>query len=244
METMKLVWLCLMFGQIGLYLILRFWIKGNNPVYRRIVKALSWAGLGVWFLFRWVPSEFLTFHPLGFLLALPTAYLLYLLSLWVVGTRMSKENLVPRISHRLRGGPWKSFVRESSLNVLSSTYEELLYRWFFQSVIYELSGSAVVAIVVTAALFFLVHVNFEIAIVQMVDILLFSIAITLYYQWSINPIPCMIIHIVRNQLIISQKYSQAFHDQQKMAKYMRLLQDRNDRTESVSQKDDSRQAIP
>lgn len=228
MEIMKIVRLGLILGQIGLYIMLRFWSKGRKPLYRRIVKALSWAGLGVWLILRWIPFEFITFHPLWFLLTLPTAYLLYILSLWVVGTRMSKENLLPIDINRLSGRIWDSFVRESSLNVLSSTYEELLYRWFLQSAIYELTESAVAAIVVTAALFFLVHVNSKIAIVQMVDILLFSIAITLYYQWSINPIYCMIIHIARNQLIISQKYIQAYNDKQKMAKYMRILQKKED----------------
>lgn len=231
--SMKIVRIGLIFGQIGIYLMQRFWCKGRKPVYRRILQVLSWAGLGVWLLLRWFPFEFLSFHPLWFLLTLPTAYLLYILSLWVVGTRMSKENLIPLPPDRLRGRLWDSFVRESSLNLLSSTYEELLYRWFLQSVIFELTGSVVAAIVVTAVLFFLVHVDSKIAIVQMADILLFSIAITLYYQWSINPIYCIIIHIARNQFIISQKYVQAYNDQQKMAKYMRILQDRKDRTGTV-----------
>ena len=146
---------------------------------------------------------------------------------------MNRENLIPLVPASLKGKLWDSYVRESSLNLLSSTYEELLYRWFLQNAIYELTGSTAISIVITSALFFLVHVDSRIAIVQMADILLFSVAITLYYQWSINPIYCIIIHIVRNQLIISQKYIQAYNEQQKIAKYMRLLQNKKNRTGPV-----------
>ncbi len=223
---MKIVIPCLLLLQIAVYLTERFWLKDKYSKYRFIAQLCSWIGLGVWAICRGTLADFISFSLPWICLILPVSYLLYLLSLWIVGTQMSSQNLWPIESFHLKGKLGRLFTLESRHNLLSSTYEELLYRWFLQNAIYELFDSAVISIALTSLLFFIVHVNKKIAIVQMADILLFSIVITIFYQWSINPIYCIIIHIARNQLIISQKYVQAYNDQHKSAKYMRILQNR------------------
>lgn len=227
---MKLLLWGLVLGQAGLYLIQRFVVQKYSRekwIYRIILTILVWQGLGVWFIYRGFLTDFLSFNIIWFIACLVAPCLLYVLSLLIVGTQMSKENLFPVDSFRLKGKLKTAFVRESLFNIYSSTYEELLYRWFLQNALYLLTRSAVVSIVITSSLFFLVHVNKQIAIVQMADILLFSVAITLFFHWSINPIYCIIIHIARNQLIICQKYVQKNKDRKKMAQYMRLLGNRH-----------------
>lgn len=221
----------ILFCQTTQYLIPRFIWK--TAYAHKIATVFSWIELVIWLFHRGI-GDFLSYHVFWFLVSLLAPCLLYVLSLWIVGTQMNADNLLPTDSFRLRGKLSSAFRRESLFNIYSSTYEELLYRWFLQNAIYELTRSAAVSIVVTSAVFFLVHVSYQIAIVQMADILLFSIAITLIYQWVRNPLYCIIIHILRNQLIICQKYVQLNKEQEKMARYARIMsKNRGNRSETM-----------
>lgn len=154
------------------------------------------------------------------------AYGLYFVSLVIVGTKLKKENLIPIGCFNLLPKLSECFAGESYSNIYHASYEELLYRWFLQTILYELTGSAVLSIAITALLFFAVHLDGKIAIVQMIDIFVFSVAITVFYYYTVNPIYCIVIHILRNQLVISQKYVAKQKEQDKTLRYMRLLKDR------------------
>lgn len=200
----------------------------NRDFFRVLGSILSWFILLHWVYIRIILADWrvVAWDPLWLLASLVLPLLLYVLSMWVVGTQMCRDYLFPFKSFRLSGKLKKWFVRESLFNIYSCFYEELLYRWLIQNAIYMLSGSAVVAIVVSSAIFFLVHLDGQIAIVQMADILLFSIAITLFFQWTFNPLYCFFIHLIRNQLIICQKYVQKNIEQQKAMRYLQLLKSR------------------
>ena len=195
----------LIIGQIGPFLTKRF-LRENKKI-QLFASILSWTGLGIWILYHgW--QDLLRANLWSVFLTLALSYGLYILSLWIVGTRFSAENLFPKGSFRLTGKLKHSFVSESLRNPVSSAYEELLYRWFLQNALYELTHSAILAVTGTFLLFFAAHLNRRIAIVQIIDIFVFSLAITVFYQWSGSLLCCVWIHIMRNQLIICQKYNQ------------------------------------
>lgn len=154
------------------------------------------------------------------------SFLLYLTSLFIVGTSFLRENVIPIKSFSLKGKQKKSFVTESLRNLYSSSYEELLYRWFLLNSVCLLTKSAWLSIAIISILFFSVHIRKGIAIVQLIDIFVFSVIITVFFYFTVNPVYCILIHIIRNQLVISQKHVVIFNERERKAKYLKLLKAR------------------
>jgi membrane protease YdiL (CAAX protease family) len=63
-----------------------------------------------------------------------------------------------------------------------------------------------VVIFLSSAFFTVQHYRKKIAIVQMIDILIFSILISILFHFTQNLYFTILVHIVRNLLIILQKY--------------------------------------
>ncbi len=162
-----------------------------------------------------------------FVLSVVLSYLAYLLSLFIVGTKLNRDNLCPILVVQLNKNILNALIKESVRNIAYSTYEEFLYRWFFQNVLYELTNNSVVSICLGFLSFFLVHLDKRIAIVQMLDIFAFSIMITLWYHFTCNLWTCILIHIVRNELIICQKYNKLQLDMNRRDKLFKMLKERN-----------------
>ena len=206
-----------------LYILNRFVIKKRELRY-------VWLGLEIVVIIIWGTyhgvKDFTSFSILFALLTPVIAYLSYYISLVIVGTKRSKENLIPTGCFKLHPKLNKMFRKESIDNLYCASLEELLYRWFVQNALYEISGSALVSIVVSTAIFFAIHLNKKIAIVQMIDIFVFSVIITLFFHWVINPLYGIVIHIIRNQLIISQKYAFVQKENEKKAKYLQIVKAR------------------
>ena len=116
-------------------------------------------------------------------------------------------------------------------NIYSSTVEELLFRWFLHNALYELTGNAVAAISVTFLTFFAVHIRKGMAIVQMIDIFSFSLAITVWFYFTVNPLYSILIHILRNQLVICQKYVMFKNEHDRALKYFKILHERKNTNE-------------
>lgn len=215
--------IALILTEVAIWLSLRFWVK--NGTLHKIIRGCTWVVLIIWSVHFGI-RDFARFDVLGLLLILPLTYTVYLLSLYIVGTKFTKTNLLPFEIFKEKGKLGTSLKRESIRNLYSATYEELLYRWFLQNVLYELTHSALVSIVVTALVFGAVHISKKKAIVQLIDIFAFSIVITIWFHFTINPLYAALIHIMRNQLVICQKYTVVKEDQDRTRKYLRILHER------------------
>lgn len=214
----------LLLAQICLWLLMRYIAQGNQ-LQRKILLFLSVMLLVVWTVKRGF-SDLLSFNIWLFLLALPISYLLYLISLAIVGTKFTKSNMMPFRCFHFSRKHQITFRRRSIRNIFTSTYEELLYRWFLFNALMELTQTTWVAVVITFLTFFAVHIRDGAAILQMVDIFVFSLAITLWFCFTVNPLYSIVIHIARNQLIICQKYITYQSDYESRLKYIKILQER------------------
>ena len=197
----------------------------KTKLQRKLLLGVSYGVLIAWLIHHGY-QDFISFNVWLLPISLATSYLVYLLSLFIVGTKFNAENLLLKRTFHLQEKRKHAFVRESLRNLYSATYEELIYRWFLQNALYEATHSAILSILITIVVFFTVHLNRKIAIVQKIDIFTFSVFITVFYFWTINPIYCIIIHILRNQLIICQKHVAAQIQDEKMRNYMKLLKER------------------
>ena len=75
-------------------------------------------------------EDFLNFNVWILLGSVGLAFLSFLISLFIVGTPFIAENVFPIKIFSMEGKLKKTFVNESARNLYSSSYEELLYRWF------------------------------------------------------------------------------------------------------------------
>lgn len=139
-------------------------------------------------------------HSWLLIVALVIAYGSYVLSLLVVGTKLSLKNMFP-ISK-------KSFLyakKELIFTTYTSIMEEFTYRGVFEYALIQITENVLLSIAITAILFFCVHLKKETPIIQLLDILLFSIIICAFFGITKNLVSVIIIHIIRNALVILQK---------------------------------------
>lgn len=209
--------------EVLIWLLLRFWVK--NKSLHKFLRGCTWVVLIIWSV-KFGVEDFTRFDVLSTLLVLPVTYAVYLISLYIVGTKFTKENLIPFAVFEAKGKLGRALKRESLRNLYSASYEELLYRWFLQNALYELSHNAFVSISVTAIIFGAVHISKKKAIVQHIDIFVFSIVITIWFHFSLNPLYSILIHILRNQLVICQKYTVLKEDQDRTLQYLRIMHER------------------
>ena len=114
-----------------------FVLKTKNQ--KKINLAATYGLLIIW-LFQYGYHDYLKFNVLILLLAILIAYFTYIVSLIIVGTKLSKDNLIPIGCFKIPDKPKKLFVNESLRNILSSTYEELFYRWLFFNAIKKITN--------------------------------------------------------------------------------------------------------
>jgi len=209
--------------EVAIWFSLRFLVK--SEMLHKILRGCTWIVLVIWAVHYGV-RDFARFNLLSLILVLPVTYAVYLLSLYIVGTKFTKSNLLPFENFKVKGKLGISLKRESLRNLYSASYEELLYRWFLQNALYELTRSVVVSIVVSALVFGAVHISKKKAIVQHIDIFVFSIVITIWFHFSLNPLYSILLHILRNQLVICQKYTVLKENQDRTLQYLRIMHER------------------
>lgn len=209
--------------EVLIWLSLRFLVK--NGTLHKTLRACTWIVLVIWAT-KFGLRDFISFNLLSILLVLPITYAVYLISLYIVGTKFTKDNLLPFAIFKAKGKIGRALKRESLRNLYSASYEELLYRWFLQNALFSLTHSAVISIAVTALVFGAVHISKKKAIVQHIDIFVFSIVITMWFYFTVNPLYAMLIHILRNQLVICQKYTILKEDQDRTMKYLKIMHER------------------
>ena len=141
-----------------------------------------------------------------YLLSAPLiAYGTYLVSLFIVGTKFNKENLMVK---RVRFDPklQPKIKTELLRNLLSSSVEEIVFRAILQFALTRLIGNAYIPAITVCILFTAAHYKKKIAIVQMLDIFFFSIVVSALFAVFTNAIFTILIHIIRNTFVIIQKY--------------------------------------
>lgn len=209
--------------QLILWLANRFIIKDRKL--KNVFLMLSTIAIVFWG-FQYGFEDFLSFNLIIILVCPAAAYLTYLISLFIVGTKFEKKNLIPFECFRYKGKLFRMFRNESLRNVVSSTYEELLYRWFLFNAISLLTKSVLLSGIITSVSFFAVHISKEKAIVQHIDILAFSILITVFFALTKNPLYCIMIHILRNQLVICQKYVYIKRENDRKLELFKIIRNR------------------
>lgn len=153
------------------------------------------------FMFNW----FRNIRLLRLVLAPFIAYMTYLVSLLIVGTKFNKENLILKKVHfnsRLK----KKMNEELVRNLLSSFVEEVVYRAVIQFALAKLIGDAYVSAIIVCVLFTAAHYKKGVAIVQILDVLFFSVVISVLFAILTDVIFTIIIHVTRNTFVIIQKY--------------------------------------
>ena len=89
-----------------------------------------------------------------------------------------------------------------------------------------LTKSVLLSGIITSVSFFAVHISKEKAIVQHIDILAFSILITVFFALTKNPLYCIMIHILRNQLVICQKYVYIKRENDRKLELFKIIRNR------------------
>ncbi len=214
--------------QVILWLANRFIIKDRK--FKNVILILSIAALAFWG-FQYGFEDFLSFNLIIILVCPAAAYLTYLISLFIVGTKFEKKNLIPFECFRYKGKLFRMFRNESLRNIISSTYEELLYRWFLFDAVSLLTKNTIISACISAVVFFAIHINKEKAIVQHLDILAFSILITVFFAFTKNPIYCILVHIMRNQLVICQKYVYIKQENDRKLELFKIFRNRSQTNE-------------
>ena len=209
--------------QVLLWVTNRFLIKNKKT--NLLFLILSIIALAFWGL-QYGLESFISIRPIVMVACPAVAYLMYFVSLLIVGTKFEKKIIFPFECFRYKGKLFRMFRNESLRNVLSSTYEELLYRWFLFNAVSLLTESTIISTSITAVVFFAIHLSKEKAIVQHIDILAFSILITVFFALTKNPLYCVLIHILRNQLVICQKYVYIKQESDRKLELFKIIRNR------------------
>lgn len=218
--------LFLLFSQVAVWALRRYAAK--KDIWKRTLTACSIALLIIWTVHMGV-KDFASVNICALLSTIPLSYILYIVSLFIVGTKFSAQNLIPFDCFLAKGKLLTVFRHESFRNIFSSSYEEFLYRWFLQNALYELTHNALISISVTVIVFFAVHIKKKNAIVHLIDIFVFSLAITIWFYYTVNPLYAIIIHIIRNQLVICCKFTEYKSDYDRKNRYLKILHERTNR---------------
>lgn len=166
--------------------------------------------------------------------AILIAYLLYLLSCFIVGTKFNKENLLFSNIKKLNNPLKKFYIKESFENIYKATIEEILYRGLFQLTICELGfkGSHILAMILTIVYFSFMHPLKKYAIIQKLDLISFAIIITFIFELSNSLVMVSIIHILRNWFIINQKYSDYWIEEKRKKQILKFIRRKNHENKS------------
>jgi membrane protease YdiL (CAAX protease family) len=169
--------------------------------------------------------------PLRYLIVIPiTAFLLlilpwhpqltdlhlwYLWPLWILAAHLScaLSNLISERSlrsswHLLRYSFLCYWKRTSLVHLqsafLTAVFEETIFRYLLLTVLLRLIGHPVAAIVLTSVLFTVTHVVFNRSVrrlIPILDLFLFSIAVSWINVGTVSFYPALIIHGMRNYIL-------------------------------------------
>lgn len=141
---------------------------------------------------------------ISILLSIPIAYIAYLLSLFIVGTKFTKNNLLLRKT-RLSPSFHVCLKKELKKNIFYASLEEFLYRGALQHLLL-IYTNVILATILTVIYFTAIHYRPNIPIVHIIDILVFAIIVSICYALTMNIYIVLFVHVLRNSFVILQKY--------------------------------------
>lgn len=143
----------------------------------------------------------------GYFFVIPISYIMYILSCLIVGRKLSGYNLLFNSLFPLSKQIKKRYKHEVILNLYNASIEEIVYRGGFYYLIYYFSNSLLLTFLLVTIIFAFSHDVKRMYMVQRIDIIIFSFMITLVYSLCSNLMVVILIHILRNQFVIMQKYN-------------------------------------
>lgn len=192
-----------------LFLYQLFWeSKGKERKF--IARLLHFCGVllvfwGLWeFRDMWTVDCFLR----GMFLAIPSAYVCYLLDSLITGFRLKRQYLTFSGILRLKKQQQRALWREAAAVVVNAVYEEVLFRLvLYEITMYWLKWKPAAAIVMIAYFAFL-HMRFDgkLRYVQMIDLTVFSAVLVTTYLFCGSLLFCVLLHSGRNMLVVMQRY--------------------------------------
>lgn len=159
-----------------------------------------------------------------YIFSAPIAYLMYLLSCIIVGTKLNRSNLLFCEIWPLSATIRKPYFKETLRNIYTSFVEEIVYRGILYYLLYYFLHNTFIAVIVTSVCFLFVHHLKEAFWIQRIDIGLFSVLITVLFALSHSIIGVILVHILRNQFIILQKYCKSQIQLNRIEKMIRSIQ--------------------
>lgn len=181
-----------------LYLLLLLWGKRWGKEVIRILAVVP----AVYFF---VDAElYRTLTPIGVAVGLSVGYLCYILSGLIVDAGIRKHSFLPVIPRNLVPGLRKVYYKRLLRNAFSCTMEELTYRGLLFHFFLHISDSRLIAVAAVTVWFAGVHYLVKKATVQKIDLFVFSLIITAAYAIHSDIYMVILIHILRNMLIIMQ----------------------------------------
>ena len=166
---------------------------------------------------------FTRFYILLLILSFPLSYLCYFLSLVIVGTKLNTENLLFFTLKDLKGPSLHTYLKDIFRTFYHSAIEELIYRGIFQIAVYQFTGNVPIAVLLGSLLFAFAHFKKTRPFVQMIDLTVFSIMITLAFQFSQNIWFCIFIHAFRNIFITNQQYGSVLKKRNRTKQINKIL---------------------
>lgn len=138
---------------------------------------------------------------------LPIGYAMYIASLLVSGAGFHRRSLL-FLGLGTLSGPWKrAFVSEQLRNIPASSMEEVLFHGLLQTVLNDWGLPVWACVAAPAVLFVFAHSHQKKAGRQLLDLLVFAVALTVYFQATGDLLNCVLVHIVRNGFIVNESYT-------------------------------------
>lgn len=163
----------------------------------------------------------------NFVAAIIIGYLTYLISCFIVGTKLNKNNLLFINIYKFQGELKNKYFIESSQNIIKAFLEEIVYRGILHNTLNEFIDSKILVTIIVTLIFIIMHNLKRMALVQILDLIVFSIVITSIYTVFSDLIMVSIIHITRNWYIINQKYSDYFIEIKRKEKILKIIRRKN-----------------
>lgn len=137
-------------------------------------------------------------------------YLSYVASLFIVNDKVSPRMLINLKWRQLDPRFKKKMNKEMLRNIFTSSGEEAVYRCGIQYMLSEIN--VFIAIIVTSVAFAAAHRNRKRALVQLIDLFVFSVIVGACLYFTRSFLFAAIIHITRNVFVIMDNYGKTYDD--------------------------------
>lgn len=165
------------------------------------------------------------FHWYYFIASFPISYICYIVSCFIIDSEVTKKSFFLQVPIRISGTLKKAYHKKLLHNFYSSTVEELTYRGLLFHCVFQLTNSKLIAGIIITILFAVAHYFSPMAMIQRIDIFVFSLIITLLYALCMDIYMVIVIHIMRNMFVIMQHFYIENQKQQRLNLFYRKMKE-------------------